>query len=277
MPPQHAPPADLDLEDWSSGPSGGRRQKRSFTKRVCRLTTYATALALCLGGVTLTIMGAYFVAVFARELPHNFINPSNSSASGDEAVGLQLDAGNGTAGAAGASGPPPSNYDDMPPYVWVPILLGIFLIVAAVVGCAGAKYYSRLLLLVYVVFVAGMLCTQFAMGMVLLLSPSTLAAGLGLAQQQRSTLGGLLAESQQAIATAFLVLVAVEAYVICSALCLAREVTGDELLNKSWRKTNRFLALEAERAKTREKRMMEFEMQARNTALGTGSKPRRMW
>ena len=128
--------------------------------------------------------GAYFVAVFARELPHNFINPSNSSASGDEAVGLQLDAGNGTAGAAGASGPPPSNYDDMPPYVWVPILLGIFLIVAAVVGCAGAKYYSRLLLLVYVVFVAGMLCTQFAMGMVLLLSPSTLAAGLGLAQQQ---------------------------------------------------------------------------------------------
>jgi len=151
------------------------------------------------------------------------------------------------------------------------------LIVAAVVGCAGAKYYSRLLLLVYVVFVAGMLCTQFAMGMVLLLSPSTLAAGLGLAQQQRSTLGGLLAESQQAIATAFLVLVAVEAYVICSALCLAREVTGDELLNKSWRKTNRFLALEAERAKTREKRMMEFEMQARNTALGTGSKPRRMW
>jgi hypothetical protein len=123
--------------------------------------------------------GAYFVAVFTRELPHNFINSmsNNSSSSGDEGV-VQLDAGNGTAA------PPPSNYEEMPPYVWAPILLGIFLIVAAVVGLAGAKYYSRLLLLVYVVLVAGMLITQFVLGMLLLLSPSTLAAGLGLAQEQ---------------------------------------------------------------------------------------------
>jgi hypothetical protein len=56
MPPQHAPPADLDLEDWSSGPPGGRRQKRKFAKRVCKVTTYATALALGLGGLVLTIM-----------------------------------------------------------------------------------------------------------------------------------------------------------------------------------------------------------------------------
>ena len=79
---------------------------------------------------------------------------------------------------------PPSRYNDMPPYVWVPILLGIFLIIAASIGFAGAKYYSRLLLLVYVIFVALLLVTQFVLAMLLFVSPSTLAWGLGLAEQQ---------------------------------------------------------------------------------------------
>jgi hypothetical protein len=293
-----------------------KKKKKSFTKRVCRLTTYATSIMMFTGGLVLFIVGVYFVAVFQRELPHSFINAKATAgdsvasahslaltpaceclATWEDAVCLVVgvqqgcpsracdgndhswcsvanpvcataqDAGHNSRSAwsfCNASTPVNAaaggTRSRMPPFVVAPVIMGVFLMLISAVGFAGAKYYSRLMLGFYVVSVAAILITQFVLVILIFVRPSSVSHGFGFEDEQSAILSNLFAESQSAIAISFTVLIFVEAFVICSSMCLAREITGDELLNKSW------MDLEAQAAETsakREKEMMAFEMQAR--------------
>jgi len=57
---------------WEKGSTGGSdmRKGNTWTKKVCRLTTYVTSVAILFGGIALFIIGVYFVAVFTREVRH---------------------------------------------------------------------------------------------------------------------------------------------------------------------------------------------------------------
>mmetsp|Transcript_53763 Transcript_53763/g.125681 ORF Transcript_53763/g.125681 Transcript_53763/m.125681 type:complete len:231 (+) Transcript_53763:150-842(+) len=224
-------------------------KKVEFGKRLCRVVTYFSSFILGLSGLIFFIIGCYFVALFSGALKG--LNNDNDAA-----------AKNATAVDDGVK-----DLSHMPFYVWIPILLGAIILLTSLLGCAGAKYYNRLFLALYIIFVTLIFMFQLVVA-AMLFADSSVMTGLGVEEKQQSELAQLFNESSQAVAISFLVVLFVEILVILSAYFFRGQITGDELEGKWVHADLEKQAMETER----DRKKLAFEMQSRRVAFGNNKR-----
>ncbi len=77
-------------------------------------------------------------------------------------------------------------------------LLGCIILFTSLLGCAGAKYYSRLFLALYILCVVALFICQLAVAAMISTDASAMT-GLGVEEQQQADLTELFNESSQAV------------------------------------------------------------------------------
>mmetsp|Transcript_5912 Transcript_5912/g.11964 ORF Transcript_5912/g.11964 Transcript_5912/m.11964 type:complete len:227 (+) Transcript_5912:103-783(+) len=212
-------------------------------KRLCRVVTYFSSFVLALSGLIFFIIGCYFLAVFSGEISSinsEFLANLTATEDDEEPIDLQ----------------------HMPPFVWIPVVLGAIILFTSLLGCAGAKYYNRAFLMLYIFFVGIIFLFQLIVA-AMLFADSSVMTGLGVEEQQQSELAELFNESSQAVSISFLVVLFVELLVIASACFFRNQISGDELSGQ-WVHSDLEKQAEAER----DRKKLAFEMQSRRTAFG---------
>mmetsp|Transcript_270 Transcript_270/g.496 ORF Transcript_270/g.496 Transcript_270/m.496 type:complete len:235 (+) Transcript_270:517-1221(+) len=226
-----------------------KKNRHTLLKRLWRVATYLSSLALFISGMAFFIIGVYFVAVFSGAMEDAVIDPVNNSTGTDNGDMQDI------------------CIKCMPTYVWIPILLGVIIMVLSVLGCCGAKYFSRLMMGVFILFTSVVIFVQLIFTAILFVDVSLLAQGLGVDEQQATSMRDIFEDSRNAVSTSFLVVLFVEIAAVAAAFFFRNQITGDEMEGKYHLDLDK-QGLEGER----ERRRMQFEMQARQLASGEKSK-----
>jgi len=158
-----------------------KKNRHTLLKRLWRVATYLSSLALFISGMAFFIIGVYFVAVFSGAMEDAVIDPVNNSTGTDNGDMQDI------------------CIKCMPTYVWIPILLGVIIMVLSVLGCCGAKYFSRLMMGVFILFTSVVIFVQLIFTAILFVDVSLLAQGLGVDEQQATSMRDIFEDSRNAV------------------------------------------------------------------------------
>lgn len=132
--------------------------------------------------------------------------------------------------------------------------------VIAAIGCCGIKYYSRLLLALYVLIVLIIFIIQLTLALVFVTEHQDDI--IGLKSDDSEQIKEVMTKSADAVVTMFFIVLFIEALVMFTASCFRSQLTGDELDQVQ----TKYDDLEEQKNLDKEKRKMTFEMRARNQA-----------
>mmetsp|Transcript_46497 Transcript_46497/g.113234 ORF Transcript_46497/g.113234 Transcript_46497/m.113234 type:complete len:241 (+) Transcript_46497:249-971(+) len=224
------------------------------TKKLCRVLSYFMTGIFAFSGLVFFLIGVSFLAVYSNTLPSltGSADQTNIVVDGDE-------------GGSGVPSNTPSPLVDaigaVPTYVWFPILWGLMIMIIALFGYCGIKYYSRITLALYIILVMIVFIIQLSLALVFVTEHQEDL--IGLKTDESEQLKEVMTRSADAVINTFFVVLFIEVLVMSTAACFRMQLTGEE---REQSKVSKYADLEADVDAEKEKRMHNFEMQSRAAA-----------